>query len=232
MYAKEISEALTFGKRPKLIRSNLVSKYGSATNIPTLQQIRTRRAQLVKMKESKMGMKYLTDVSDFISDNLVSSREAYMAKGRTELIVLGRHSTKWTDDITCEDMASEGFVYSCRDLLDNMLKQIAGCGDNIAMSLDTTFNLVTNGWCLYSCGCRTLNRQRSGKITQQYRPFCYLLSRTERGDGYQEMLRCLATVRAWQGVHNYDVKATCSDHHDGLIKAVKSELPNGEFTAV
>ena len=148
--------------------------------------------------------------------------------GGSQLIILGRHSTEWIDDLTHELLRSEGFVYSCRDLLANMLKQQEGCGKKIAISMDTTFNLLLNGWCLYSCGCRTLRRQGNGKITQQYRPFCYLLSRTERGDGYAAMLTCLATVRQWQGLHMYEVKATCSDHHDGLIKACRKEYPNGK----
>ena len=253
MYAEEISEGLKFGKKAKLLRSHLVTKYGNRSDMPTLQQIRTRRVNLVNEKESKMGMKYLTDVTNFVDEHIVTSKEAFLKKGvyfccnanssivvdntifsffllgASELVILGRHSTAWHDEVTQEEKRSEGFVYSCRDLLDNMQKQVVGCGDNIAISTDTTFNLFCNGWCMYSCGCRSLYRERSGKITQQYRPFCFLLSRTERGDGYAEMFSCLSTVREWQGLETYVVKATCSDHHDGLIKAVIENYPNGEL---
>lgn len=60
--------------------------------------------------------------------------------------------------------------------------------------------------------------------------FCYLLSRTERGDGYVAMLQSLKTAQQWLEIDDiYNVKATSSDHHDGLINAIRSELPDGSI---
>jgi hypothetical protein len=77
----------------------------------------------------------------------------HIYSGPTDLMILGTHSTAWTNSETNVDEKSEGFVYSCRDLLDNMRRQVVGCTEKIGMSLDATFNLLQNGWCLYSCGC-------------------------------------------------------------------------------
>jgi hypothetical protein len=217
------------GKKAKQIRSELVSKYGDVANLPTLLQIRTRSANMKTDKASTMSMKYLSDLVDFIGDYYVSSRDEYLAKGPTDLLILGKHHTDWIDDSSGRPLCSEGFVYSCKNLLDNMRRQYEGCGDQIAISMDTTFNLFTNGWCMYSCGCRNLIRDRSGKITQQYYiPFCFMVSRTERGDGYALILKCLAKVRLWQGLHSYVIKASCSDYHDGLVKAVLEQHPDGK----
>ena len=51
-----------------------------------------------------------------------------------------------------------------------------------------------------------------------------------RGDGYVAMLQSLKKVQQWLEIDDvYNVKATSSDHHDCLINAIRSELPNGIF---
>jgi hypothetical protein len=128
-----------------------------------------------------------------------------------------------------KNVRAEGFVYSCKALLQNMKKQLEGCRNEITLTCDATFNLLSNGWCLYSIGCKTLYRSREN-VHQRYRPFCYLLSRTERGDGYVAMLQSLKTAQQWLEIDDiYNVKATSSDHHDGLINAIRSELPDGSI---
>jgi len=80
-YLEEIKEALTSGKKAMLIRSNLQTKYGTNKKLPTLQQLRTCRATLVKNKESRLGMQYLTDITAFIEKHFVTTREEFFMKG-------------------------------------------------------------------------------------------------------------------------------------------------------
>ena len=148
-----------------------------------------------------------------------------------DTIVLARHSSQFKDNETGNNLDSEGFVYSCKGLLNNMWRQVDGCGEAIAVSTDTTFNLLTEGWCLYSIGCRSL--VRTGEtLRQKYRPFAFLLSRTERGDGYELLFESLLTVQPWLDIETYQVKALCSDHHDGLIKVARKICPEGESITV
>jgi hypothetical protein len=149
--------------------------------------------------------------------------------GEAELMVLGSISNEFLDPVTHKKLHSEAFAYSCKALLTNMERQQEGCGEKIAIISDTTFNLLTNGWCLASVGCRSLYRDRGETLHQTYRPFCYLLSRTERGDGYRLLFQCLKKALAWLGIdiQKYIVKATCSDHHDGEISASTDEFIQG-----
>jgi hypothetical protein len=150
--------------------------------------------------------------------------------GLRDIIVLAGHSTRFVDE-TGKERNSEGFVYSCKGLLLNIRRQVEGCEESIAVTTDTTFNILTEGWCLYSVGCRTLYRDSGERVRQKYRPFAFLLSRTERGDGYATLFRTLDIVRQWMDLEQYVVKAVCSDHHDGLIKAVSEVFPTGDYTA-
>jgi hypothetical protein len=44
------------------------------------------------------------------------------------------------------------------------------------------------------------------------------------------MLQSLKKAQQWLEIDGvYNVKATSSDHHDGLINAIRSELPDGIF---
>jgi hypothetical protein len=119
-------------------------------------------------------------------------------------MVLGRHSTTFLDPETGQTVHSEGFIYSCKALLMNMKRQVDGCGDQIALFTDTTFNLLYLCWFLYSVGCRTWHRVGE-TLRQKYRPFCFLVSRTERGDGYWELFRTLEVVRPRLGIEKYEV---------------------------
>jgi hypothetical protein len=144
-------------------------------------------------------------------------------------MVLGAITTEYIDPITGKLCRSEAFAYSCKALLRNMKRQKDGCGELIGIISDATFNLILNGWCLSSVGCRSLYRTAGGELRQTYRPFCYLISRTERGDGYQLLYQCLKKALAWLGIENYVVKASCTDHHDGEIGAVSTEFSPGKI---
>ena len=144
-------------------------------------------------------------------------------------MVLAGHSTTFIDDTTGKSQHSEGFVYSCKGLLKNIQRQVEGCGHRLAVTTDTTFNIVSEGWCLYSVGCRTLYRSSGEQVRQKYRPFAFLLSRTERGDGYLALFKCLDIVRRWLDMDTFVVKAVCSDHHDGLIRAATEVFAEGEW---
>ena len=84
---REVTEALELGHKAKHVRSYLGSKYGQTSKvIPTLLQIRTFKANLHKAKESKMGMKYLSDLQDFIREHTVSCKREYWAKGKVMMM--------------------------------------------------------------------------------------------------------------------------------------------------
>jgi hypothetical protein len=60
----------------------------------------------------------------------------------------------------------------------------------------------------------------------------FLLSRTERGDGYSAMFRILIdTVLPWLDIDRttYRVRSVCMDHHEGLMNAAKTQLHIGIF---
>jgi hypothetical protein len=130
------------------------------------------------------------------------------------------------------DMPYEGIIYSSKKLLQNIKKQADGVASNeIAYSADATFGLLTNDWTLYSVGCTTLVRSKPEKISSSYRPFMFLLSRTERGDGYSAMFRILLDkVLPWLNIDpsTYRVRVVAMDHHDGLVNAATSQLRIGK----
>lgn len=96
-------------------------------------------------------------------------------------------------------MHSEGFVYSCRVLLENMRRQhnkkdVVLTSDFLRMQHWT--------WCLSRtdtvfCGV-SKHKKKLEDLSQQYRPFAFLISRTKRGDGYDVLFnsikRCLVLM--------------------------------------
>ena len=142
---------------------------------------------------------------------------------------MDRHSTAFKD-VNGVEMTSQGFVYSCRALLENIKRQCDGCGLDIGLSTDATFNLVTEGWALYSVGCRS-TRRLSENLSQQYRPFAYLLSRTERGDGYDVLFESIKNSLALLAIDNYRVRTFCIDDHDGCATAIEKHFP-GECNSI
>lgn len=146
-----------------------------------------------------------------------------MLTGWNECIVLNRHSTEF-EGPNGELMHSEGFVYSCRALLENMRRQQEGCGIDIGLSADATFNLVSEGWALYSVGCRN-TRRNSEDLSQQYRPFAFLISRTERGDGYDVLFGSIKRCLVLMSMSHYSVRTFCIDHNDGCANAIKKHFP-------
>jgi hypothetical protein len=76
------------------------------------------------------------------------------------------------DVVKGHEKHSEGFMYSSKALLLNVLKQYNGVEqDEIAYTSDATFGLLDNGWVLYSVGCTTLVRYDSDTVRSSYRPF-------------------------------------------------------------
>jgi hypothetical protein len=93
------------------------------------------------------------------------------------------------------------------------------------MNADCTFNLVRNGYARSSFGCRTIRRNEKGDCAHQYRPFSYLLSRTERGDGYALLFKSTAnTLNQYENGFILTMRTFTSDHHDGLINAARAEF--------
>jgi hypothetical protein len=137
------------------------------------------------------------------------------------------------DTATGQQKKTEGFIYSSKSLLLNIKKQYDGVGsDEIAYTSDATFGLLDNGWVLYSVGCTTLVRYDADTVRSSYRPFMFLLSRTERGDGYAAMFRTIINVvLPWLDIfkNDYRVKVISMDHSDGLYNAAKAELNIGNF---
>jgi hypothetical protein len=134
-------------------------------------------------------------------------------------------------DVSGIELESEGIIYSSKRLLMNIKKQRDSLESNeIAYSSDATFGLMHIDWALYSVGCTTLIRYDSESVRSSYRPFMFLLSRTERGDGYSTMFRILMTsVLQWLDIDRttYKVQVVCMDHHEGLINAATMQLGIG-----
>lgn len=89
----------------------------------------------------------------------------------------------------------------------------------IVLHTDTTFSMISEGWCQGSVSARN-SRRVLGKMTGEAMPLCYLLSRTETGAGVANMFVDLRKfLYVYENVHFY-WNLVISDHHDGVIKAV------------
>ena len=97
---------------------------------------------------------------------------------------------------------------------------------HVLINTDTTFNLITEGWCQGSLNARG-NRRVRGKMTGESMPICYNLSRTETGLGVARMFTAVRSflVQFENGFQFY-WNTVVSDHHDGVITAVLS-IPQG-----
>lgn len=196
LFNEDITAGLSIGKKPKSVIADLRNKHKDnpvlLAAISDPKQIRKMSYRLSRDTENRLGMRYMSDVSQWIDHNMLD-KTCFLRKiiyvAQSECIVLDRHSTAFKD-VNGVEMTSQGFVYSCRALLENIKRQCDGCGLDIGLSTDATFNLVTEGWALYSVGCRS-TRRLSENLSQQYRPFAYLLSRTERGDGYDVLFESI-----------------------------------------
>lgn len=81
-------EGLKHGKKPKKLVSDLREKYGNDINsqdyksIPTTKMIRNLAFKASQKREEQIGMKYLTDITDFIDLHVVKNKSEFEAKGK------------------------------------------------------------------------------------------------------------------------------------------------------
>ena len=101
-------------------------------------------------------------------------------------------------------------------------------GELRVMNADTTFNLIEEGWALGAIGTRN-TRRLNGHMVGEFMPFCYMLSRTERGElvtcMFTDLRSCLHTYEGFAFV--WDI--VILDHKDGTITAL-SEVEQVEGT--
>ena len=111
----------------------------------------------------------------------------------------------------------------------NAIRQLEGAGkDNCGWSTDATFKLIKEGHTIYSCGCRSV-RRIGDDIRLQYRPFSYLLSRTERSVGYDLMFTATKYfLFKFENVNVHHPRFIVQDHFSGLIKAAQGLSVNME----
>jgi hypothetical protein len=107
------------------------------------------------------------------------------------------------------------------DLLRNAVIEHENCGDNCLMT-DATFNLVAEKWATSSIGCRTLTR-KGDKVVQSYRPFSFIMSKTESRASYSLLLSATKEILFLGEGFKLTVKVINMDHHDGSIKCFQDD---------
>lgn len=96
----------------------------------------------------------------------------------------------------------------------------------IALNVDTTFGLTREDWCHGSLQARG-NRRKLGKMTGEGFPICYLLSRTETGEGVAHMfVDTRDFLYKFENGFRFSWDLVISDHHDGVISSVL-KIPQG-----
>ena len=92
-------------------------------------------------------------------------------------------------------------------------------GEYRVINTDTTFNLIEEGWALGAIGTRN-TRRRNEHMVGEFMPFCYMLSRTERGElvkcMFTDLRTCLHTYEGFDLVWDLVIL----DHKDGTITAL------------
>ena len=103
----------------------------------------------------------------------------------------------------------------------NAIKQSSGCGANTGMNGDSTHNHIRNGYARLSFGCRTIIRKKSGECSHKFRPFAFMLTRTERGDAYHSLFTAADKfLFKYENGFKMRMATFTSDHHDGLIGVI------------
>jgi hypothetical protein len=101
-------------------------------------------------------------------------------------------------------------------------------GEKSVINTDTTFNLIEEGWALGAIGTRN-TRRVNGQMVGEFMPFCYMLSRTERGELVKNMFTDLR--RGLQKFEDFYLvwDLVFLDHKDGTITALSEvEQMEGE----
>jgi hypothetical protein len=112
-------------------------------------------------------------------------------------------------------------------VLRNAIKQRNGCGTNTGMNGDSTHNHIRNGYARLSFGCHTI--KKTGECSHKFRPFAFMLTRTERGDAYHAMFSSTDKfLDKYENGFKIIMATFTSDHHDGLIGVVAT-LDEGMF---
>lgn len=92
-------------------------------------------------------------------------------------------------------------------------------GECRVINTDTTFNLIEEGWALGAIGTRN-TRRINDYMVGEFMPFCYMLSRTERGElvvnMFTDLRTCLHKYEAFEFVWDLVIL----DHKDGTISAL------------
>ena len=96
----------------------------------------------------------------------------------------------------------------------------------ISINVDTTFGLTREDWCHGSLQARG-NRRKLGKMTGEGFPICYLLARTETGEGAANMfIDTREFLKTYENGFQFYWNMVISDHHDGVISEVL-KIPQG-----
>ena len=80
---------LQHGKKPKQLELDLRAKFKDTkyfAGIPDKIAIQNLRNNLTKDKEVHIGMKYLSDITDFIDKHIVTTKEQFVEKGKTVIL--------------------------------------------------------------------------------------------------------------------------------------------------
>lgn len=93
-------------------------------------------------------------------------------------------------------------------------------GEYRVINTDTTFNLIEEGWALGAIGTRN-TRRKNDFMVGEFMPFCYMLSRTERGElvacMFTDLRACLLTYEGFEFIWDLVIL----DHKDGTITALR-----------
>jgi hypothetical protein len=87
LYMTDILEGFKAGKRPKQLESDLRRKYhhqidsAEYLKIPDAKSIANLKWNLSQISTERMGMKFLSDITDFIEKYFVKTKEEFLMKG-------------------------------------------------------------------------------------------------------------------------------------------------------
>jgi hypothetical protein len=186
------------------------------------KQVANFKYRVTRNATDALGMRPLQDIREFIGNRLVTTQDQFDKTNLDEILIFGLHLTTFIDD-GGKEVKSERVLYSSKTLLQNVKRQLDGVKKNeISLTSDTTFSLIDNNWALMSFGTTSLYRKNAETVCSTYRPFMFLVTRTERGDGYALIFTTLLeNVLLWLGIskETYKVKMLGMDHHAGLMKA-------------
>ena len=222
-----------------------------------LKRASNMKYQFKKDVEEKFGLKTSAELLEYLAVNK-TTKALFDSKGSlydnplpnyvfiTSLSSVDTRSLHIFDSMSTYDVDPETqqrrvdniyIVFGCKSLLENVLRQREGVKEEeLGCCADATFCLLKEGWVVSTIGCNTLYEDTSNKTRHRFRPFLFMLSKTERGDAYAFLFRTLVEqLFPWLGITGLQksgFKIACSDHHDGLIRAYLDVLQVGMIMSI